>query len=243
MKSQNINPQLTARLERYKANAQKSLEAVLKHYPNAHPEYIKQRGDWRENRYPRPAILSRGNFYLTHSKDDPRIVYADSFESLPLTLKGDAYDLARGTCCGWYISEFFDETQKGAVLSFRNPHKLSIADSHLFYVAGTYNSDADGVTVYLDVIHDTPEDAARYADECARIEAEAMREENARYQQEQEREEAREQLHELNKNTLQLIREIKQSRDFSPAICEALTDTIKAALRERRKLLATIAGA
>jgi len=226
---------LQARLKRYKDNAAKMAER----YPDAHM--------WQNNRYPKPAILSKGGH--TRSQKDRTIIYADCFADLPLTLIGDACAIAsRMRHTGWHTSEDGDAgALKGAVLAFRNPHKVNPerpqpgADlTHLFYVAGTYHTDWDGVTVYLDKIHDTREDAAYYADECARIEAEKCREEDAIYQAEQRQAEAREELHRANKATLELIRETKAAQPLSPAICAAVQQVIHKYLADRAQLLKTI---
>ena len=225
------------RLEAYKANAAK----MAARYPQS-----AHYADWRNCRYPKPVILiGRNQIHVNHKE---REIYADSFDCLPLYLQGDAHDFARIGHTGWYTDsgDYPDGVLKGAVLAFRNPHETNNDDgSHVFYLSATYHSDWDGVTVYLDQIHDTKRDAALYADECARVQAEQCREDDEIYQREQRAIEAREELHALNKNTLQLIREIKTARQsFTPAICQALTGALKTALRQRAELFETIqAGA
>lgn len=225
---------LQARLKRYKDNA----AAMAARYPQS-----AHYADWRNNRYPKPAILKSRN-QINRRQEDRTVIYADSFDCLPLTLVGDACDFGRNIPCGWYTDDMEIETLKGAVLSFRNPHRTSSDEnenSHVFYLAANYHSDWDGVTVYTDMIHATILDAALYADECARIEAEKCREQAELDYMEQRKDEAKTELHGLNKNTLQLIKEIKQARQrFTPAICQALTSSLKAALRERGELLRTI---
>lgn len=233
-----VSQQLQARLEAYKANAAKMAAG----YPQS-----AHLAGWRNNRYPKPAIL-KGRNQITRDSKNPRIIYADSFDCLPLTLVGDACEFGRNIPHGWYTSDEYDgEILKGAVLSFRHPHKINSDEdgSHVFYLSASYHSDWDGVTVYTGITHDTKRDAALYADECARVEADECRENDARYQLEQRAIEAREELHELNRETLQLIREIKNARQsFTPAICQALTATLKSALRQRAELFETIqAGA
>lgn len=227
-----INPQLQARLKRYKDNAAQR-DAL-------NPKAAYTPHDWRFYRYPKPAILKRGQH--TRDQKDPRIIYADSFDDLPLIQVGEAHELTRLNHTGWYTSEdgaeYGDEVLKGFVLAYRNPHKLN-DDSRLFYIAATRHSDWDGVTVYADCIHDTPEDAARYADECARVQAEQCREADAIDRAEQRQQEAREELHAANKATLELIREAKQST-LGPAVCAAVRQVIRAYLADRAELLKTI---
>jgi hypothetical protein len=222
---------LQRRLAAYKANTAKMAERYPEsaHYSN-----------WRNNRYPKPAILKRGQH--TRSKVDESTIYADCFNDLPLIQVGEAHDICRHLPQGWYTSDdgWTGETLHGFVLAFRNPHKLNDAGAHLFYLAATRHSDWDGVTVYTDSVHDTAEDAARYADECARIDAEEQREADAIYQQEQRIIEAREELHRTNKTTLELIRETKAAQPLSPAICAAVRQTIRAYLADRAELLQTI---
>jgi hypothetical protein len=234
-----INPQLQARLKRYKDNANSRAESVRRNYPNAHPEYLANAQDWKQNRYPKPAILKRGSF--TRDQKDSRVIYADSFDDLPFIQVGEAHEVTRLNYTGWYTSEddYTGEVLRGFVLAYRNPHKLNADGAHLFYIAAIHHSDWDGVTVYADCIHDTPEDAARYADECARVEAEQCRFEDAVYQQEQRITEAREELHAANKATLELIREAKQT-NLGPAVCAAVRQVIRGYLADRAELLKTI---
>lgn len=231
-----IAPALKARLKRYRDNAA-SMAARL----GLPIVESLAAADWRNNRYPKPAILKGRNQIRVNHK--AREIYADSFDCLPLTLEGDAHDFARLDYTGWFTGEDCDTgLLKGAVLSFRDPHRTNENEnSHVFYLAATYHTDWDGVTVYADSIHTTKRDAALYADECARIAAEQCREEDERYQLEQRAAEAREELHGLNVSTLALIREIKAARQtLTPAICSALTATLKSALRQRAELFQTI---
>lgn len=234
-----IAPALKARLKRYKDNAA-SMAARLG-LPIVESLAAK---DWRNCRYPKPAILS-GKNQITRDSKNPRIIYAGSFDRLPLSFVGDACEFGRNIPRGWYTSEDCDTgTLKGAVLSFRDPHRQTNDEnenSHVFYLSATYHSDWDGVTVYADSIHTTRRGAALYADECTRVEAEQCREDDARYQLERRAEEAREELHGLNVSTLALIREIKAARQsLTPAICSALTAALKSALRQRAALFQTI---
>lgn len=236
-----INQQLQARLKRYRDNA----ASMASRLGLPIVESLAA-ADWRNNRYPKPAILyGRDQITINHKA---REIYADSFDCLPLTLEGDAHEFARLDYTGWYTDNFQDGILKGAVISFRDPHRTSNDEnenSHVFYLSATYHTDWDGVTVYADSVHTTRRDAALYADECARIEAEQCREEDERYQLEQRAAEAREELHGLNVSTLALIREIKAARqNLTPAICSVLTAALKSALIQRAALFQTIqAGA
>lgn len=236
-----INPQLAARLKRYKDNA----AAICKPYA-ATPETAQAWQSWKAHRYPKPAIL-RNSPSHTRSKEDRQTIYADSFDCLPFEHVGEAYTINRRLPRGWYTDDFQNETLKGEVLSFRNPHKLSDNESHVFYIAATSHSDWDGVTVYTTPVFDDKEDAARYANECARVEAEQAREYAEAYERDKAREEAREELHAQNKATLELIRELKHVRGLplpkTPAICAAIRQTIRHYLADRRDLLKTIYGA
>lgn len=228
---------LQARLKQYRARA---AEMSARYPQSAH------HSNWKNCRYPKPAILKgRDQIRANHKA---RGIYADGFEDLPLTLEGDACDFARLGHTGWYTSEDGDTgILKGAVLSFRHPHKINSDEdgSHVFYLSATYHSDWDGITVYTDTIHETRRGAALYADECARVGAEQAREDAEQYEREQRATEAREELHGLNVSTLALIREIKATRKtLTPAICSALTGALKTALRQRAELFQTIqAGA
>lgn len=248
-----VNPQLKARLKRYKDNAANHYAATLKNYPNAHPDYLADAQNWRKNRYPKPAILRNGSSH-TRDRNDRSTIYADSFDCLPFTHEAEAHEIDFRLPRGWYTDDYQDGILKGEVLSFRNPKKLSENDSHVFYIAATSHSDWDGVTVYTSPFFDNIEDAARYADDCARyaddcarVEAEQAREDAEAYEREQAREDAREELHAQNKATLELIQELKHVRGLplpkTPAICAAVCQVIRHYLADRAELLKTIKGA
>ncbi|WP_051657162.1 hypothetical protein [Acidiphilium angustum] len=133
---------------------------------------------------------------------------------------------------GWYENAFLDSRAviRGRVLQIPGRKGKPI------YIPGIYWTDADGVTIYPLDQHDDPKDCAWRADRYAEIAAEQSREDDAKYRAEQEIDECRETIISCRTSMRSLIREIKQARKaFAPAICLALTNTLRQMRRESHK--------
>jgi hypothetical protein len=121
---------------------------------------------------------------------------------------------------GWYADKHFDEKVRGIVAKL----------SHYRWLAGYWMSVNDE-RVYFPTIYDTPEDAARAADEEARVVAESEREYSERYYEARNLEDEIEQLEDR-------IRELIILRNHLPYARVELPEKIEQ-LREKREKLAT----
>jgi len=203
-----------SRLASYRASAEKS---KTNHGPSNH--YANWRS-WliRTTKQPptfRPDEKEPGKFYVN---------------SLNLGWRecGDSHDIVSLRHTGWYADNDQDSLLKGCVL------QLPSRNGEPRYVPATYCTEWDGATIYMGEIGPDKEQAARYADRNAEIEAEASREFYAKDSADQQISEKREEIHELNKEALELLREIKH-QTFTPAVCSTLKGALQQMLRDRRK--------
>lgn len=128
-------------------------------------EYLRSKSaNWREARH--WGLHSYESAYCTLDEGkngNARIWYAHTGEQFRHEKFAD--DIVRIGHNGWYTDPHQDETARGIVGSL--PHGK--------FIAGYYWS-SNGERVYFDEIHDSAEDAARMADEHARVMAEHERE-------------------------------------------------------------------
>ena len=142
---------------------------------------------------------------------------------------------------GWYADNYQDALIVGHVCHMRCPRGT-------LYIPATRNTGCDGTVHYLadaelvpkgadEEAHDLAcREAARSADHYAEREAEECREDNAKYMAEADIEEARAEIHGINKFVLALLGEIKSAgADFTAAICTALRAEVQQYLRDRRE--------
>jgi hypothetical protein len=180
------------------------------------------------------------------SRGDKGELYTESLDQIGDNL-GDAHELNKGIRnTGWYANSFQDALIKGAVCKMRTARGT-------YYIPATYCTDWDGTTHYLgdaeivakgsdeDAHQEAIREAARRADRRAELEAEEAREYHAKDQAEQQTIAAREHIHELNRETLALIRKAKEAkRNYTPAVCKAIVDKIEDALEKRKAEFARI---
>jgi hypothetical protein len=142
---------------------------------------------------------------------------------------------------GWYADNYQDARIVAHVCRMRSPWGT-------LYIPATMNTDCDGTVHYINDAELVPKgateeqhdqacrEAARSADHYAEREAEEAREDNAKWQAEQDIEAARAEIHGINKFVLALLGEIKAAgADFTPAICTALRAEVQQYLRDRRE--------
>jgi len=141
---------------------------------------------------------------------------------------------------GFYDDNFASESICWAVVKVSPANKKHGREA--LYAPITYGTAYEGVTLHLDCVG-TQEDARRWGEHEAEKLAEEGREEDAKFQAEQQIETAREVIHSLNVKALALIRAIKDSKDraFSPAICEALRENLTRQLKTRSEQFEHIA--
>lgn len=142
---------------------------------------------------------------------------------------------------GWYADNYQGDLIVGHVCRTR-------CSRGTLYIPATRNTDCDGTVHYINDAELVPRgateddhdkacrEAARSADHYAEKEAEDCREDNAKYMAEADIEEARAEIHGINKFVLALLGEIKSAgADFTPAICTALRAEVQQYLRDRRE--------
>jgi len=162
---------------------------------------------------------------ITRDSGHGTLLFADSFDSIGWRDIGDAHDVAR--CeesraidhTGWYADSHQSALIRGHVL------QIPARRGECQYIPATYCNDWDGVTVYLSEICDSKLDAAKMADEYARIEAEQCREQDAQYCAESEIDAKREEVIFARRECLRLLREMRPLRtrgEDVPAICRTL---------------------
>lgn len=147
---------------------------------------------------------------------------------------------------GWYRDAFMDETLCGFVwrLPARNGQPLFIAgfkDEN----AGAFTLDASRGRVRT---FSTERDAARAADELARVHAEEEREHSEKWQEasraNDEREEAREELKAAREEARRLVAALREQREAGaivPALCEVLRAKVEECRETMREALGRIA--
>jgi hypothetical protein len=139
---------------------------------------------------------------------------------------------------GYFADNFQSDCIRWCVVKIAPANKKH--NRNALYAPITYGTGYDGVTLYLDCVG-SQEEAIHWGDSCAEKEADEAREYDAKDQAEQQIETAREGIHSLNVKALGLIRAIKTSDPFKPAICEALRETLSGYLSTRTEQFKRIA--
>jgi hypothetical protein len=190
--------------------------------------------DWRA--HVRPFTRNNGGCWQSldqmprFASANDREYYCDKWPNGIRDL-GDAHEIASLRHTGWYGDSFQYNLVKGRVLQL--PARKGVPQ----YVAGIYETQCDGVTLWpLDTFEDK-QDAARSSDRRAENYAEKAREHDAEFQAEQETEELKERIAEIRIEIRALVREMKAHRAVSdaPSICATLRASIAGLRRESHK--------
>jgi len=226
------NQALKQRLTDYKNHAQAVNSDTYKRCVGPIHEkpisWRQARLEWPLNKT-RPAAIKKSDITRTLTSDKSKL-FVYEFEKMPGYVDHvGAHEINHRLPPGWYCEVIGDSTIKAAVISIRCPQKLNPDnDSHIFYLAGTYSEDFDGVTIYTGKIFECQNSAAYYADRMAEKEAEQAKEADKKFQAEQRIEKLKGDYHELNTEGLALIKEIKQAAsNFTPHICATLKNEVK----------------
>ena len=216
-----------------------TLKAKAAEYPNIYPT-------WKRAFKSYPPRITRGQKHYQNSvtlSKDKTCYFCDTFDDFPADYLGTANSVLPRLPHGWYADNFQEQTVRPHVLLMRVKNRNG--KKELVYLAGVDYSDWDGVIVFVDIYHDCQEDAARAANYEAERIAEQCREDDARYQAEQQIEEKREELHQINKKTIALIKELKRGLSLKisnyPAICATVHESIQDAIEEKSEIYAKIA--
>ncbi len=151
---------------------------------------------------------------------------------------GNSHEILSLRYTGWHTNYYGDTgVLRGFVL------QLPARKGKTIYVPGTYHTEDFGVTIYPFDWSDDKEDAARSADSYAEVVAEAEREYSVEWYAERDIENLHEEIATDRKKMLALILEIKAAkRNFTPAICAALTTRLRDLWDARQKAFARIAA-
>lgn len=164
---------------------------------------------------------------------------------------GDAHTLVpRGGCgsgidhTGWFADSFQSDLIIGGVAKLHTSRgTLYIPVTHCTQWDGSIHYFADAEMVPRGSEEEDHEvarrDAAMTADQCAKREAEAAREHDAKYVAEQDIENAREEIHGLNAVALPLLLDLK-GETLKPTICSAVRAQLAHLLEQRREQFAII---
>jgi hypothetical protein len=149
---------------------------------------------------------------------------------------------------GWYGTHDCRDVIRASVIKLRCP-------AGTMYIPATDCTEYDCATLYIkdreliekgaseDDHEKAIRECARSAEHYAENVAEQSREDDAQQCAEHDIESARERIHQINKEALALIRELKQVKAcqvFPPAICSALRDKLTALRTERGEQFAII---
>lgn len=197
---------------------------------------ITQRlADLKEGRrYTSPFAPYAGG-YVTHSEDG-RSIYLDEKQLAALRHVGQAGQMSpsiRDSNDGWYTDNMpTGETYQGHV------YQLPAHRGQERFLAAVMHSDWSGATLDPSVYPDK-ESAARVADSMAEHMAECAREDDAKFQAEQQIEAAKERIALVRVKVQGLHTDIV-SGPFGPNVCEAIRDCIRDYRREVHKLTCRI---
>lgn len=150
-----------------------------------------------------------------------------------LRFVGHADELVRLDHTGHYVDETFSSAVRGAVwrLTGKNKGERMISGC---IIKDEFGGNESHAFISYEVFADEML-AARNADRLAEKYAADSRECYAKDQAEQDIENARDEIHTINRNALGLIAEIKHAGQFSPAVCDAIKSHLKSLIDERRK--------
>lgn len=230
-----LNTPASRRLKAYKASAAKTNANFL----SRNFEYATT---WQKQRYPKADVLSRS--YLTRSTDKQKY-FVDSLDNFPCKKWIDAEKTGARNISSWYADNMQHELITPAVVFIRNPKALNDDDrdnagAHIQFMPAIYWSDCDSATVYADV-YDCMNQAAHAANRYAERVAEEGREEDAKYRAEEDISDSRALIHEINRDALELIRELKAHPEgYTAPICKAIKSTLNDLMNQRKKAFQNI---
>ena len=207
----------------------------LKYYKNMAEKHNKT---WQDSRrWDKPEFLTKSS--VTKSKDGKYYLVDNINELNNVFTDRDANRILGNT--GWYTDNFQDNIMKVGVIEVRTSRMKDDDGAHKAYMPATYHTDWDGAKVY-NKFYDNINEAARYADHYADREAEQCREDDAKYQAEEAIADCRNQIHDINKETLALIKEIKTGYKVGllEQTCRVVKQSIRDAVLERSKLFEQI---
>lgn len=168
------------------------------------------------------------------------VLYTDTLDHFSVT-SWAAHECAKLDHTGWYTDAFQGNLIVGHVVKLRCPKGV-------LYIPATREDDGDVAFYLRDAVlvekggsdsyanegehEDARREVAKTADHYAEKEAEQMREEDVKYQAEQRIETLRDEIHDINKQALALLRSRKDN-GFDEAQRDGLARELSAFLDER----------
>jgi len=203
----------------------------------------KWSNDWRKHKYCNTWTLAWHDWDASRRK-----IYTDERDTLGDYL-GDWGEFSGGgrmlrDTTGFYADSWCNDTIQGGVERIRSARGT-------YYVPVTYCTGWDGVTYYMadaeivprnstEADHDTAKhEAARSAYHYAELEAEQAREDDAKYRALEDIQDARDEIHDINRHALALLAEIR-GKEFTENVCAALRHRLQEYLADRRRCFAKI---
>ena len=188
---------------------------------------------WRATVKTRAAMLANCGKGFTISNDHKKIYFHEVADYGPVVW--DSAKDARGTT-GYYADNFQDAVIQWATVKIAPANKKHGRDA--LFAPVTYCTGWEGVTLHLDEAGEA-DDARRWGERIAEREANQAREEDAKFQAENQIDDARSAIHAGNKATLALLAELRHAA-LPPAICGAVRERLQEYLAERKAQFATI---
>lgn len=165
---------------------------------------------------------------------NPGLLYCDNLDALGWRVVGDSHKINSWIKhTGWYTDNHQDGLYIGVVLQL--PSRNGVEQ----FVPAIRHSEWDTATVYLNEITPEKKDAANWADQNAEREAEESREADAKDAAEQQIEEARSEIHRINKEVLPALKELKGA-SLTPGICSMVRAGIVDLMGDRAEQFRTI---
>lgn len=172
---------------------------------------------------------------MTRDLENRNIMYVDVMADIKLRYVGEAHKIVSLRHTGWYADNDQNDTYYGQV--YQLPARNGVEQ----YVPAICHSGYGTGTLYLNDIGPDKEQAARDADHYAQKEGEEAREYDAKDTAERLIEEAREEIHVINRQVLPALKELKGAR-LTPSICSMVRAGIQDHLADRRAAFKKIAS-
>lgn len=137
---------------------------------------------------------------------------------------------------GWYVDNFQDETCRGIVIRLTHGRFMAgVTDPWNFNI-----KDRCGPAMVELYVYDNEDDAARSANHIAEVYAESCREDDAKFQAEQQIAEAHEEIASIRDQIRELCAGIRESK-LAPVVCERLRSDIRSLLHDKTRKFKRIA--
>lgn len=193
---------------------------------------------WRNAKEWRSSAKTRAQMLALCGKDQTNRngkIYTHETEDFAPIVWNSRTDNRRNTT-GYYSDNFQNECIYWCVVKIAPANRKAGRDA--LYAPVTYSDCFEGVTIHIDHAGSL-DDAKRWGDSIAEREADEAREYDAKYYAEQQIEDARAEIHAINRKVIPCLRELK-TVSLSSGICAVLREKIMDYLRERDELFARI---